>query len=153
MKPKCLFLYRRTVGSAPSTVNLSCTGELEGSTGAWLGGVERYLGGWVYTGQRNVHTEVIKHSVLMQTDYFQISEAHAPYRQTQIRCKAFLLPFPGPHLTLIFTSGIHCSVESWCCCQRFLSSVPNSSDLSLGAQRTGRLFFFPELDSLFCGFT
>lgn len=47
---------------------------------------------------------------------------------------------------IVYTSG------PWCCCQGFLSPVPNSTDLSLGrgAQSTGCLFLFPGLDSLYC---
>lgn len=55
MKPKCLFSYSRTVGSAPSTVTLSYTG---GDPRGVLrpDWVENHLGGWVNTGQRSQKT-------------------------------------------------------------------------------------------------
>lgn len=55
MKPKCLFSYSRTVGSAPSTVTLSYTGEPRGVLRPdW---VENHLGSRVYPGQRSQKTQ------------------------------------------------------------------------------------------------
>lgn len=155
MKPKCLFSYSRTVGSAPSTVTLTYTGEPEGSAEAWLGGKP--------SGRLSLYWT--KKSKSLVCSYTQIltgifSFVRWATSHTGAVCKHRHRTFHSCNLSPSHTlywypflaSLNRSSAESWCCCQGFLSPVSKSTAFSLGrgGQSTGCLFSVPGLDSLYC---